>query len=139
MSGLAGLLAGHEPGGVWRWESVTDAEQVRRSVELAGWRFAHLDGWRTGPSRSEVLRALGEALDFPAYYGVNLDALADCLDDVAGPALVLWDGWGVLARADERSFAAVCRVLSDHAAETDAPFAVLLRGDGPATDLPELD
>lgn len=34
-------------------------------------------------SKHEVLVAFGEALGFPGYYGANLDALNDCLQDLA--------------------------------------------------------
>lgn len=37
-------------------------------------------GWRT---RDDVHAALAEALSFPGYHGHNLDALDDCLRDVA--------------------------------------------------------
>lgn len=38
---------------------------------------------------SSMHRAFASALDFPAYYGANLNALADCLGDVAEMAY----GW----------------------------------------------
>ena len=34
-------------------------------------------------AKREVLAAFGEALGFPDYYGANLDALNDCLQDLA--------------------------------------------------------
>ncbi|MFE6965650.1 barstar family protein [Agromyces sp. NPDC057679] len=39
--------------------------------------------------RESMHRAFASALDFPAYYGANMDALADCLGDVAEMAY----GW----------------------------------------------
>lgn len=43
-------------------------------------------------SRIETLpqlhRALAQALDFPDYYGANLDALADCLGDLCGDTVL---------------------------------------------------
>ena len=38
---------------------------------------------------AEVHLAIGRALDFPDYYGCNLDALWDCLTDIAGEPLQL--------------------------------------------------
>lgn len=135
MSGLAGVLAGHRAPGTYRWHSGLDADDVRHAVEHAGWCFAHLDGL-AAETRDAVLAAIGDALDFPAHYGRNLDALADCLRDVV-PAdrvgtVLLWDGWGAFARADERAFALVLRVLATRTeGEQRAPFTVLLRGPGP--------
>jgi RNAse (barnase) inhibitor barstar len=143
MSGLAALLAGRAAPGTYRWRSGAAVADVRDTVEHAGWRFAHHDG-RADETRADVLAGLGTALDFPAYYGQNLDALADCLRDVV-PAtstgtLLLWDAWGPFARAHERSFTRVLQVLRGRSGEErGAPFAVLLRGDGPGhDDAPEL-
>lgn len=153
MSGLAAVLAGQQQPGVHRWHAAFDVADVRYAVEHAGWRFAHVDGW-TASTKPEVLADLGEALAFPAYYGQNLDALADCLADVAADTVLLWDGWGTLAREDERAFRGILAVLTERAqagrADAGQPgsdptasdgagvagrFSVLLRGDGP--DLPD--
>ena len=45
----------------------------------------------------------------------------------------LWDGWGTLARADERAFSIALSVLGSHVnADRGVPFTVLLRGEGPS-------
>ena len=135
MSGLAALLAGHEAPGIYQWHGAVDAAAVRHIVEHAGWGFAHVDGWTAGDSKAAFLAAVGEALDLPDDYGQNFDALADCLHDigrgVAGVVL-LWDGWGTLARADERAFSVALSVLGSRVnADKGMPFSVLLRGEGP--------
>ena len=138
MSGLAAVLARHEAPGIHLWHGAFDVDDVRHTVEHAGWAFGHVDGWTVGDSKSGFLAAVGEALDFPDYYGQNFDALADCLHDVgtgAAGVVLLWDGWGTLARADERAFSVALSVLGSRVhADRGAPFTVLLRGEGP--DLP---
>ena len=120
MSGLPELLAGQRAPGTYRWPVGPDVDvtDVRHFVEHAGWRFAHHDGWGE-ETRDDVLAGLGFALDFPGHYGHNLDALADCLRDVVPPervgTVLLWDGWGSFARADEPAFARVLTVLAAHA------------------------
>jgi hypothetical protein len=53
--------------------------------------------------------------------------------------VLLWDGWSPLARHDEQAFGVALSVLGGRAhADRGCPFAVLLRGEGPAIDLPEL-
>ena len=134
MSGLAGLLAGHSPPGVYRWHGAYDVADVRHTVEHAGQRFAHVDGL-TAQTKAEFLAAVGEALDFPDYYGQNLDALEECLRAVGreAPTVLLWDGWSTLVRSDPQAFATVVDVLGSRA---DAgSFSVLLRGDGPDEEL----
>lgn len=141
MSGLAALLAGHTPPGLYRWHSAFDVEDVRHAVEHAGWSFAHVDGW-TGPTKRELLVALGEALELPGYYGANFDALEECLRSVAKdtPTVLLWDGWGPLAYDDPRAFRTAAAVLGDRAVDVErGRFAVLLRGEGPDVEAPDLD
>ena len=132
MSGLAAVLAGRVEPGVYRWHAAYDVADVRHTVERAGWRFAHLDGWSLA-TKAELLDALGAALNFPDHYGRNLDALADCLTDLEAGTVLLWDGWSPLARDDQRTFAVVVELLRA------AALAVLLRGDGPEVEIPSLD
>lgn len=135
MSGLAAVLAGHEAPGIHLWHGAFDVADVRHTVEHAGWGFGHVDGWTAADSKAAFLAAVGEALHFPDHYGQNFDALADCLYDigrgVAGVVL-LWDGWGTLARADERAFDIALSVLGSRVNDQrGVPFSVLLRGEGP--------
>jgi hypothetical protein len=142
MSGLAGLLAHHVEPGIYRWHG--HFRDVRHTVEHAGWRFAEVDGWHHS-TKAEFLAAVGESLRFPDDYGQNFDALADHLGDVtAGDSegwILLWDGWGTLARDDERAFSVALSVLGGRVnADKGGRFAVLLRGDGPEIQgVPSLD
>lgn len=134
MSGLAAVLGGRVPPGVYRWHGGFDAVDVRHAVELAGWRFGHLDGWTAG-TRAQTLAGLGRALGFPDTYGQNLDALEDCLRDVPTGErglLLLWDGWGALAGEDRGTFASVLDILRTRAEDPRrGRFSAVLRGDGP--------
>jgi hypothetical protein len=140
MSGLAALLAGHNPPDVYQWHSAANVEDVRHAVEHAGWRFCYLDGW-TVEDRATFLKTAAAALD-GADPGDSVDALTDCLDSVPcgdHGLVLLWDGWSPLARHDEDTFSEVlsaCRRRA--AAREDAKLAVILRGDGPDLDVPEL-
>jgi len=140
MSGLADLLAGRTPLGVYLWHAMYDVDDVRRTVELAGWSFAHLDGW-VSEGADEFHAGIQQALGFPDHYGRNLDALADSLSELDHPTVLLWDGWAAWARADERTFHLALEVLG---ARTDT-LAVLLRvagpdlAAGPMTGVPSLD
>ena len=80
-----------------------------------------------------VLRRLGETLEFPDWYGGNLDALADCLCDaelVAGrtPAIAI-TGLATLQAHDPEGFAGLLAALSAATEERAAaghPLAVLI-------------
>lgn len=135
MSGLAALLAGRTRPGLYRWHSGFEVADVRHAVDHAGWTFGYVDGLHA-QTKSEFLREIGEALDFPDWYGQNFDALADCLTDVddGDGTILLWDGWGTLARQEPGAFSVALSVLGTRVnAERGGPFAVLLRGDGPET------
>lgn len=136
MSGLAAVLAGRHTPGVHRWESTLDVADVRHAVEHAGWRFGYVDGAAL-ESRAEVLRAIGDALAFAPHYGVNLDALNDCLRDLPGPTVLLWDAWSGFARGAEADFARVVGVLRERG-PSDPGLEVLLRGPGPEDVVPLL-
>lgn len=55
--------------------------------------------------------------------------------------MLLWDGWGALARRDPRAFSVALAVLAGRVdSERGDPFCVVLRGDGPEQpDLESLD
>jgi hypothetical protein len=131
MSGLAAVLAKRTPPGIYRWHGAFGISEVQHTVEHAGWRFAYVDGWHGG-TKDELLVAVGEALAFPDHYGANFDAMGDALLDVAGDTILLWDGWGPLARNDPQAFSVALSVLGGRVnAEREGAFAVLLRGEGP--------
>jgi hypothetical protein len=143
MSGLAALLTGRVDPGIYLWHGAFDVDDVRHTVQHAGWTLGHVDGWRAG-GKAAFLTAVGQALDFPDWYGRNFDALADCLHDVGSGAdgvVLLWDGWATLARDDEKAFSIALSVLGSRVhADRGVPFAVLLRGEGPEVPgLPSLD
>lgn len=139
MSGLAAILASHKEPGVFQWHSAASPEDVRHTVEHAGWQFGYVDGW-THQDKGALLDAFAETFDFPKHFGHNFDALLDSLRDLSEPTVVLWDGWGPLAREDAQAFGVAIDVLNQRATEDPSfPFAVLMRGDGPQVDVASLD
>lgn len=135
MSGLAQVLAGRRLPGVYQWDSPVDVADVRHTVEHADWVFHHLDTWQID-DKAGFLQVCVDTFGLPGWFGRNLDALADALSDVrpgdrAG-VVVLWDGWGPLARADRRVFDIVVDVFAGRVEfDRGGAFAVLLRGAGP--------
>ena len=131
MSGMAPILAGRHPAGVYRWEAAYDVEDVRDTVTSADWQFRLLDGAGV-ESKAQFLTAVGRVLEFPETYGANFDALADLLDDLTGSTLVLWESWSPFARADPTSFDIALQIFRERCADpVGSPLAVLLRGEGP--------
>ncbi|WP_079193545.1 barstar family protein [Streptomyces sp. CB02488] len=90
-----------------RRQLLTDAEL---RLEERGFRVVHLAAGEWARER-DMHRAFAAALRFPDYYGNNLDALNDCLGDVAchGPYDDSPEGTGlVLSITDYDRFAAAC-------------------------------
>ena len=63
--------------------------------------------------RTEPQKYLAQVLEFPEYYGGNLDALYDCLCEIAGPVEVQMIRWEYLGEQGER----YRQVLMDSAQE----------------------
>jgi hypothetical protein len=141
MSGLAALLAGHSQPDLYQWHSAAHVPDIEHCVDHAGWRLVYLDGW-TVEDRQTFLKATAAACDLPDSAAESFDALAQSLGglDAAGRegVVLLWDGWSPLARHDEQAFTTAMDVLGRRVHSDGSRFAVLLRGDGPALDLPEL-
>ena len=142
MSGLAALLAGHTKPDVYQWHNAANVDDVAHAVEKAGWRFVYLDGWMV-EDKEGFLKALGAALDLPGYDGGSFDGLAEKLHGVDAGGhqgiVFLWDGWSPLARADEETFQKALSLLGGRTHDEGCDkCAVLLRGEGPAIEVPEL-
>ena len=75
-----------------------------------------LDGARI-PDRSALHRALAEGLNFPEWYGGNLDALHDCMTDISEPAEIEICNMRALEAALGGYARAFRRALTDSAAE----------------------
>lgn len=59
-----------------------DVDALRRWTAAAGQRFVLADCADCADKKG-VLRQIGREFAFPAWYGANLDALYDCLTDLA--------------------------------------------------------
>ncbi|WP_416482685.1 barstar family protein [Streptomyces sp. CL12] len=114
----------------WRKRLLTQATE---RLEDRGFRVICLEAGRWSTER-DMHRAMAAALDFPDYYGHNLDALNDCLGDVAcyGGYDDAPEGAGlVLVLTDYDRFAATCpraaQAVLDIIADQARQAAVLRR------------
>lgn len=79
-------------------------------------------------SPKKAHEALAKALDFPAYYGQNLDALHDCLTDLGDTELVIEDC--AFAGENMEKWPSFLAVFFDSAAENKRLKIKLLPGNG---------
>ncbi|CAM3527207.1 barstar family protein [Nocardioides dubius] len=128
MNGLAAVLAGALPALTYRYPA-PDLDDLAAALGAPSWQVGRLAGAAT---KADVLAGLGESLDFGEHYGANLDALADCLADLDGDRVLLWQDWALLAEGEPRVFATVLEILGEHqAAARRGRLLVLLCGEGP--------
>jgi RNAse (barnase) inhibitor barstar len=107
---------------------VPDADHALAHARARG-ATTHVIGPVT--STAEALDAIGAAMNFPAWYGRNLDALYDCLVDLSwqppGEHVLVWTGYLEFEAADPDGYHAVLAVLDDAAAVSSGrPLSVLL-------------
>ena len=69
-------------------------------------------------SRADMHDALAKGLDFPKWYGKNLDALYDCLTDISEECEIVIENEEKLRDALERQYKGFMKVFEDAAKET---------------------
>ena len=107
-------------GGVYR--VLEPVPVITSALADAGWAV----GVVTAPTTiNELYAGLAAALGFPDYFGRNLDALWDCLADLAGPTALIMEGWTGLARSDHDHWQSIMDVLTERTG-LDPPLAVIL-------------
>ena len=79
-------------------------------------KYAMIEGAAVG-SMDRLHRLLAEQLDFPGWYGGNLDALYDCLTDLTEETTVILLHSQALAETLGAGYGRFFRVLKDAAAE----------------------
>ncbi len=108
---------------------------LRSWAEAAGHRYVQID-LGTARDKQAALKAIGRALEFPDWYGANLDALYDCLTDL--PERKDVPGWLLVierlpppAALDPEQRAALLDVFRDAAdafADDGVPLRVFFGG-----------
>jgi hypothetical protein len=128
--------------GVRRTEA--SVEDLEGESDVLGWRCIVLDGTEV-EERTAFLEAADEAFALPEWFGMNWDALEECLADLelegAEGIVVLWTAWGTFAEAAPKDFAVALDVLASAVRgwSTDGVRGgVLLLGEGPDLELGEL-
>ena len=119
----------------------SEGGEIQRSARANGWHTLVLDTSNV-VERETFMTAVCEAFDLPRSLVTNWDLLdgslrALDLDEPDG-LLVVWDHWGGFAEADPDGFESAVEVFHDACVawqDDDFQGAVLLRGEGPETNL----
>ena len=79
-------------------------------------KFASIDGISV-TSMEDIHNILAQQLEFPAWYGGNLDALHDCLTELHEETVISLIHSDALLATLGPAYTRLCRVLSDAAEE----------------------
>lgn len=79
-------------------------------------------------SLAQLHETLKQELDFPAWYGGNLDALYDCLTELPEATLTIYR-WSALAETVGEKATALRRVLTDAGMESPTLTVCILDDD----------
>lgn len=146
MSSSVDRLLSGDCRGVLRHESARGLglPDLEAAADRAGWRYVLLDTAGLG-EREEFLQCCADAFDLPPRLASSWEGLDQGLrsldwDEPPG-VVVVWAGWGELAEGDPDGFDSAIEVLRDACVawkDDEVPGAVVLVGQGPETDLPEV-
>jgi RNAse (barnase) inhibitor barstar len=133
---IDGLLT-REEGGVWFVPGEVDAKKIQSAAKKHQLAFFHVDG-RNVQRKEQLMTALQTALDLPAHFGHNWDALEECLTDLApvdgAGYFLLYDHIDGLMQAHPDQFETLVEILRDAVSswqEDDTRMMVVLAGAKP--------
>ncbi|MGD9955756.1 MAG: barstar family protein [Candidatus Nanopelagicales bacterium] len=119
-------------------------EELEAEADDLGWRCVVLDGAEV-EDRESFLQMCDEAFGLPDWFGMNWDALEECLIDLDlgedEGVLVVWSSWGLLAEAEPPAFAIAVDILGSAVrswASDGVAGGVMLLGEGPDVDVDTL-
>jgi RNAse (barnase) inhibitor barstar len=68
--------------GVYALESDADIDSIKKAAAARKFNFLHID-LKRATDKAGFLKKVAHDLDFPKYFGMNWDALSDCLTDMS--------------------------------------------------------
>ena len=134
MEDWSTLFGSYLNSGVHRVDAELDEAALQQAATAAGLDFTRIDVHRVH-GKQAFLAAVASALEFPEYFGMNWDALHDCLTDMSwrraeGYVLVL-SGLEQLADAPDFDVELATRLLAsvaDYWKQREVPFHIVLSG-----------
>lgn len=119
---LQPLLAEPLTGSLIEVDDTTDPSAAADRLTAAGWNTRIVGPFH---DRGGFYSRIAAALEFPSYFGHNLDALWDALTDLTAPYAVIID-WQPFLAADP-DYAAKVRATLAERTTSEPPFAVILQ------------
>jgi hypothetical protein len=134
--------------GVWQLPVKWTVEQTTAVFDRIGneidWHTVVLDTTDCS-DKTSFLQACADDFALPSWFGMNWDALDECLSSLdvgeSGGILVAWVGWQTFATSSPDDFGVALDIFdqaSKRWEESGVPGAVVLIGPGPEIDLRSL-
>jgi hypothetical protein len=134
--------------GVWQLPVHWTVEQTAVVFDRIGteidWHTVVLDT-SDCDDKASFLQACADDFALPSWFGMNWDALADCLSSLdvgeSGGVLVAWVGWQTLAMKSPADFSVALEIFAEATnrwEESEVPGAIVIVGSGPEVDLRSL-
>jgi RNAse (barnase) inhibitor barstar len=129
-------------GGVWFVPGL-EARTAQSAAKKAGFTYFHIDG-KSIERKEQFMNAVATALRLPKSFGLNWDALEECLTELEGDGdgyLICFDHIDGLLNAHPDQFETLVEILRDAVAswkEDGTPMVVLLSGAKPPKGVSKL-
>lgn len=102
----------------------TDPRKLAESLATQGLSAAVIPGTA---DRRGTFDAFAATLNFPDYFGRNLDALLDCLRDLSDNTALIWDDAGRLRQGDPAGYRGILAVLTQFERERPTAGVFVIR------------
>lgn len=133
MNNLQELLYGGYDSGVYVSRYTLILEELRAQAEPENVHVAHVDGTQLH-TKADFVAAMAREFQFPDYFGMNWDALEECLTDLewlpASSYVLVYDDCDQFGERDEDAWRASLNILhaaADYWEAAGRHFFVLLR------------
>ncbi len=107
MKTLSEMLKDPQASGVYSLQELVSVETLRKLANELGLAFFYIEGQHIS-DKDQFLKQAALILRFPAYFGDNWDAFADCLSDMswheADGFVILYDHFAALAKHSPSEF-----------------------------------
>jgi len=111
---LSDVIGGDLVPGRYRISGAASVRAIRDELAVAGWTLLVVDGLGMVDRRT-LFEGFAVGCDFPATFGGNWDAFADCLSDLSWlperPTVILWQRAGQLQASSDTIWATAGDVI----------------------------
>ena len=134
------IFASCENSGVYTAPAGQDAGAVKEAALSCGLEYFYVD-LKKAKGKADFLKIVAGSLGFPAYFGMNWDALSDCLTDMswkpASGYVLDFKYFEIFARKNPQDAEIAMNIMDScisYWKEKTVPFYVILSGPAPVDD-----